>query len=358
MIALCYGTRPQVIKSSVLRPALEQIGPVYSIDTGQHYDATMSALLYDQLGAAPPDRFLEVGSGSHAEQTALILTRAESALRECAPRLVVSIGDTNSTLGVALAAAKLRVPVVHVEAGLRTGDRQMAEELNRRCVDALAALLCTPSASATLRMRSEHPDAVVRETGDVALDVLLKVQGRLPEPQAVVPGLPPSYLFATLHRAELTDDPGTLAAVLRALAATGTAGVIALHPRTALALQAMGIVHDRIGLLRLIPAVGYLETVALIAGARVVVTDSGGVQREAYWLGTPCVTLRSETEWEETVACEANRLISPGDATRGLADAITAQVGRWNGESRWPRNAYGNGQAAEKVAAAVAEMLT
>jgi len=357
MIALCYGTRPQVIKSSVLRSALAKLGPVHAIDTGQHYDSPLSGLLYAQLGLDPPDRSLEAGSGSHADQTALILARAEPVLRELAPRVVVTIGDTNSTLGSALAAAKLRIPVVHVEAGLRSTDRLMAEELNRRAVDAVASLLCTPCRAASERMQDEHPDTTVRETGDVALDVLLTARGRLPSPEAVVPGLPRSYLFATLHRAELVDDPELLGGVLRALAAIGTATVLALHPRTAAALATQGISQDRIGLLRILPPVGYLESLALTAGARAVVTDSGGLQREAYWLGTPCVTVRAETEWLETIVCEANRLVAPREGSRGLAAAVTAQVARWNGESRWSRDAYGTGHAAEAVAAAVSELL-
>jgi UDP-N-acetylglucosamine 2-epimerase len=357
MIALCYGTRPQVIKASVLRLALARLGPVYAVDTGQHYDVPLGSLLYEQLGIAPADRYLEVGSGSHAEQTALVLTRTEAALREIGPRVAVAIGDTNSTLGVALAAAKLRIPVIHVEAGLRSRDRLMAEELNRRAVDAIASMLCTPSAAATQRMQAEHPDTPVRQTGDVALDVLLATRGRLAAPDAILPGLPRSYIYATLHRAELTGDPETLAGIIRALAAIGTATVLALHPRTNAALAAQGITQERIGLLRILPPQGYLESLALAASARAVVTDSGGLQREAYWLGTPCITVRTETEWEETTACEANRLIAPVEAPRGLADAVTAQVARWNGESRWISNAYGTGRAAEAVAEAVGEML-
>jgi UDP-N-acetylglucosamine 2-epimerase len=357
LIALCYGTRPQVIKASRLRSMLARVGPVRAVDTGQHYDWALSAQLYEQLGVAPPDCFLEVGSGSHAEQTGLILLRAEAALREFRPRVVVAIGDTNSTVGVTLAAAKLRIPVVHVEAGLRADDRLMAEEINRRVVDAIAALLCTPSSAATARMQLEHPDALVRETGDVALDVLLGARARLPAPDTIIPGLVRPYVFATLHRAELTDQPDVLAGVLRALAALGTATVLALHPRTAAALTAQGITQDSIGLLRLVPAVGYLESLALTAGARAVVTDSGGLQREAYWLGTPCVTVRAETEWEETVACGANRLVPPAESSRGLADAVTGQVARWNGESGWAATAYGDGHAAERITAAVAELL-
>lgn len=356
-IALCYGTRPQVIKASVLRHGLASLGGVFAIDTGQHYDHALNALLYQQLGVAPPDRFLEVGSGTHAEQTGLILARAEAALRELAPAAAVVIGDTNSTLGVALAAAKLRIPVVHVEAGLRAGDRLMAEEINRRAVDAVASLLCTPCQAATERMRAEHPDATVTETGDVARDVLQGAQERLPSTESVVPGLGALYHYATLHRAELTDTPARLAAVLRALAALGTPTVFAVHPRTRLALQAAGISGDHLGPLRLLPAVGYLESLALARGARAVITDSGGLQREAYWLGTPCVTLRDETEWSETIACGANRLLPPEEAPAALGETIGAQVRRWDGAPRWSRDAYGNGDAAPAVARAVQALV-
>jgi UDP-GlcNAc3NAcA epimerase len=357
LIALCYGTRPQVIKAGRLRQCLAQLGPVWTADTGQHYDWSLNELLYQQLGVAPPDCFLEVGSGSHAEQTSLILLRAEATLREVGPRVVVVIGDTNSTLGVALAAAKLRIPVVHVEAGLRCSDLQMAEEINRRAVDAIAAVLCTPSASASARMQAERADARVRETGDVALDALLGAKGRVPALQTIVPGLTRPYLFATLHRAELTGQPELLGALVRSLAATGTPTVLAMHPRTAQALAQAGFTQDRLGLLQLVPPVGYLESLALAAEARAVVTDSGGIQREAYWLGTPCVTIRSETEWNETVQCGANRLLPPEESARGLAGAVTEQVARWNGEQRWLATAYGDGHAGERVTMAVAELL-
>src|SRR5919108_2938970 len=173
-VALCYGTRPQVIKASVLRRRLEAAYDVLAMDTGQHYDYELNALLYQQLGVRPPDAILEVGSAGHAEQTAGILVRAEKVLQEHRPRAVVVIGDTNSTLGCALAAAKLRIPVVHVEAGLRAHDALMAEEINRRLVDAISAVLCAPSAAAEARLRLEHVPGTVAITGDIARDVLLR----------------------------------------------------------------------------------------------------------------------------------------------------------------------------------------
>jgi UDP-N-acetylglucosamine 2-epimerase len=357
MIALCYGTRPQVIKASILRRVLGEVAPLQALDTGQHYDHALNALLYQQIGVAPPDQFLEVGSGSHGEQTALILTRAEAAFRALEPGVVVVIGDTNSTLGAALAAAKLRIPVVHVEAGLRARDRLMAEELNRRLVDAIASLLCTPCHAATERMKAEHADSRVVETGDVARDVLVGVEARLPMPADVIPGLPSRYIFSTLHRAELTDDPQLLLGALQALGSLDLPVVLAVHPRTRHALLSAGVTGDEIGTLRLIPAVGYLESLALLRGAAAAVTDSGGLQREAYWLGVPCVTLRAETEWTETVELGANRLVPPGRAAAELGAALDTQLRAWGDGRGWQRDAYGQGDAAGRVAAAVSELL-
>lgn len=350
-LALCYGTRPQVIKASRVRRALATLGDVLAIDTGQHYDYALNDLLYRQLDVAAPDVCLGVGSGSHAEQTAAILTGIEPLFRQQRPRAAVVIGDTNSTLGCALAAAKLRIPVVHVEAGLRAADACMAEEINRRAVDAIASLLCTPSADATARMRREHPDAQIAETGDVAYDVLRGQAGTLPDVKALLPaGAAGGYAFATLHRAELTDRPDLLLAVLDALSRMPVPTVLAIHPRTRAALDAAG--HRDLGgpRLRVVPAVGYLESVALAERARLVVTDSGGVQREAYWLGVPCITVRTETEWSETVALGANRLVAPADAASGLVEAAEERLAA---PRDWDRTAYGDGSAALKIAAAV-----
>lgn len=354
-IALCYGTRPQVIKASVLRRALARIGSVLAVDTGQHYDYELNALLYAQLGVEPADVLLEVGSGGHADQTAAILVRAERVLIERGPRAVVVIGDTNSTVGCALAAAKLRIPVVHVEAGLRAADALMAEELNRRLVDAIGQVLCTPSARATGRVRAERCDAVIAQTGDVARDVLLSVEPRLPAPAEAAPVGAGPYGYATLHRAELTAVPERLVAVLDALAGLDLPVVLPLHPRTRAVLEARTPLTRWAGRLLLLPPVGYLESLALTRGAELVVTDSGGVQREAYWLGSPCVTLRSETEWLETVELGANLLLPPEAAAAELAQAAERQRRRSAGG--WDRDAYGTGDAAARVAHAVAGLL-
>jgi UDP-N-acetylglucosamine 2-epimerase len=353
-IALCYGTRPQVIKAGVLRRRLETGYEVLAVDTGQHYDYELNALLYEQLGVRPPDATLEVGSAGHAEQTAAVLVRAERVLEEQRPRAVVVIGDTNSTLGCALAAAKLRIPLVHVEAGLRADDPLMPEEINRRMVDAIAQVLCTPSARATERCRAERRDADVVQTGDVAYDALLAQADRLPPPP--VPGDGP-FCFATVHRAELTDRPAVLRGLLQALASLDRPVLLALHPRTRAALQAAGIEPRFGGGLTVVPPVGYLESLALAGAAEMVFTDSGGLQREAYWLGTPCVTLRRETEWRETIEEGANITIDPVEGVAELGRAIAEHRRRWNGGTRWSRSAYGAGDAAGRIAAAIEPLV-
>ena len=356
-IALCYGTRPQVIKASVLRRELARLGTVLAVDTGQHYDYELNALLYAQLGVRPADVLLEVGSAGHAEQTAAILVRAERVLAERRPRAVVVIGDTNSTVGCALAAAKLRIPVVHVEAGLRAADQLMAEELNRRVVDAIAQVLCTPSARATGRVRAERCDAMVAQTGDVARDVLVQSESRLPAPADAAPIGDGAYCYATLHRAELTAHPERLVSVLDALAGLGPPVVLPLHPRTRAVLDAHAPPSRWDGRLTLLPPVGYLESLALTRAAEVVVTDSGGVQREAYWFGVPCVTLRTETEWLETVELGANITVAPDDARDGLPGAVEQHRARWQRSAGWNRDAYGTGDAATRVAHAVAALI-
>lgn len=357
-IALCYGTRPQVIKASVLRREFCRRWPVVAVDTGQHYDFALNQLLYRQLEVAPPDHFLEVGSASHAVQTATILMRMERLLSETRPAAMVVIGDTNSTLGCALAASKVGVPVAHVEAGLRAADRRMPEEINRRLVDAIATLLCAPGHSSTIRLKRERADAVVINTGDVALDVLRLSEPGLPPVTGLLPaGFGPRYTFATLHRAELTGDPDRLIQVLETLGRLELPVLLALHPRTRAVLVQAGDERTRIGQLTIIEPVGYLESLALTGSASLVVTDSGGIQREAYWLGVPCITLRRETEWTETVDLGANVLVSPRTVEQDLPGAMAGQMERWRNGGGWDRSAYGDGKAAPTVVAAVAKWL-
>ena len=346
-VALFFGTRPQVIKASVLRDALKAVTGLVTVDTGQHYDYALHKVHYDQLGVAPPDVYLGVGSGSHGVQTAAILTAAEHWIVAHKPRCAVVVGDTNSTLACALAAAKARVPVAHVEAGLRAADFLMAEEINRRCVDVVAAQLFAPSRRAAEALQREGVPGVIHRVGDVAYDVLRRALDRVTDPPG--PSIPP-YVYFTLHRAEAVDDPAVLTGVIEALGTLRHRVIFAAHPRTSSAMKRGSIQVGKNVELR--PPVGYLDNLGLIKRAAAVVTDSGGVQREAYWLGVPCVTMRAETEWVETLECGANRLVAPSNAAQ-LNDTVRAAIAA--GARGWARDAYGDGTAAERIAAILSE---
>jgi UDP-N-acetylglucosamine 2-epimerase len=357
--ALCYGTRPQIIKASRLAPALAAGARVVRIDTGQHYDYALNALLYAQLGVAPPDRFLEVGSGPAAEQTAAVLTRAAQAFSDIKPDAVVVIGDTISTLGAGLAAALLRIPVVHVEAGLRASASGFLEETSRRVVDHLSAVLCAPCPRAAAALRSEGVRGAVHVTGDVAYDVLREsvVEARARFRAAAWPIAPDQpFVLATLHRAELVDVSDRLRRALAALRALRYPVLFPVHPRTRARLVAFDLLPLAGGAVHFVDPMGYLETVGCIEAASAVVTDSGGVQREAYWLGTPCVTIREETEWGETIDAGANRLIVPDHLPDALAAAVDEAVAGTKPGS-WARTAFGEGDAAKRITDAI-EVLT
>jgi UDP-GlcNAc3NAcA epimerase len=348
MLTLCFGTRPQVIKASVLLRVLRSRWPVTTIDTGQHYDFELSGLLYEQLEVPRPDHFLEVGSAPPATQTAAVLTRTAEILRRDRPAAVLVIGDTNSTLGCALAASKEDLPLVHIEAGLRSSEPNLPEEVNRRIVDLLGSLLCAPSPACASRLHAERVPGSIIVTGDVARDVLLR-HLRLTPPPA---GGPP-FALATIHRAALTNDGDALQSVVEGLAGLGMPVIFPVHPRTRQALERYGLLGSVPASVSVQSPMGYLETIAAARDAAVVVTDSGGLQREAYWLGTPCVTLRRDTEWVETLECGANALVPPLEARETLANTVAEQCRRKSGKP-WTADAYGDGNAAERVAGAIA----
>jgi UDP-GlcNAc3NAcA epimerase len=353
-VAICYGTRPQVIKASMLIEASAKRWPLVTVDTGQHYDFALNELFYQQLGVRKPDHFLEVGSAAHAVQTAHVLTRAAAVFEAAKPRAVVVIGDTNSTLGCALAAVQMHIPMVHVEAGLRSNDRAMAEEINRRVVDSIADLLCAPSAAAAAQLELEHQWGAVANTGDIAHDVLRKNLAKAIAP-ADVEGWPlaagTKFAIATLHRAELTGSAESLAAMIGALRALPLPVVLPAHPRVRDALSKLGLASG--GALHIMSPLGYFEMIGTIRDAAIVITDSGGVQREAYWLGVPCVTIRTETEWHETVALGANTLVAPA---RAGVDLLPAVQKRLASRGTWDNGAYGAGDAAVRITDAIAGM--
>jgi UDP-GlcNAc3NAcA epimerase len=337
------GNRPQFIKSAPLSLALQNRAEELVLHTGQHYDHGLSQVFFDDLGLEPPKHRLEAGSGTHAEQTARMLPGIEAAVVEEQPDLVLVYGDTNSTLAGALAASKLRVPVAHVEAGLRSFDRTMPEELNRVLVDRVSSLLFTPSDAAVANLEAEGITEGVHQVGDVMLDANLRLAPIARErSQALdLAGVEAmSYALATVHREANTRQPA-LGRIVEALNALEEPVVIPLHPRTASAIESQGLrleghVHPR-------PPAGYLDFAALASQARVILTDSGGVQKEAYWYEVPCVTLRESTEWVETVETGWNRLVG----TDPEAIVATTREAR-PGPEHPPL--YGDGHAADLIA--------
>jgi UDP-N-acetylglucosamine 2-epimerase len=305
------GARPQFVKAAAVSRVLRSRHREVLVHTGQHYDYEMSGIFFDGLDIPAPDRNLEVGSGSHGAQSAAMLKGIEDVLVAERPDYLLIYGDTNSTLAGALAAAKLSIPVVHIEAGLRSFNRRMPEEVNRVVADHLSDLLLCPSDTAVRNLSAEGITRGVHLVGDVMLDVLNWARQRLAQqPSGIFDRLglsPKKYLLATLHRSENTDDPARLTQILGALNGLEEPLVFPVHPRSRKAIAEAGCkVGDH---LRLIDPVGYLDMVALSGGARLILTDSGGLQKEAYWLGVPCVTLREETEWVETVELGWNTLV-------------------------------------------------
>jgi UDP-GlcNAc3NAcA epimerase len=346
------GARPQFIKAAPLSRALRRRVREVLVHTGQHYDREMSQAFFDELGIPGPDRHLGIGSASHGVMTGRMLEALEAVMRETRPGLVLVLGDTNSTLAGALAAAKLGIPVAHVEAGLRSFDPAMPEEINRRLTDHVSRLLFCPTPTAVANLRAEGIRHGVHRVGDVVMDAVrqnLARARRLPRP-AEAPA-PRSYYLATLHRQENVDDPRRLTAILRALQALPHPTVLPVHPRTRKAIAALGLRAG--GHLQLRAPATYLEMLVLESGARAVLTDSGGVQKEAFILGTPCVTLRDTTEWVETLDSGANRLAGadPARIRRSLREIERARP-RWSAG-----RVYGRGRAAEAVARVVAGFL-
>lgn len=338
------GNRPQFIKSAPLSEALRAAGiDEVVLHTGQHYDRELSQVFFEELELGPPRYELGAGSGSHAEQTARMLPGIEEAVLAEEPDAVLVYGDTNSTLAGALAAAKLLVPVAHVEAGLRSFDRTMPEEVNRVVVDGISSLLFAPSDLAVANLRREGIIEGVRQVGDVMADAnrrlapLARERSKALEEVGVEPG---AYVVLTLHR-EANTRPTALAAVADALGRLEEPVVFPAHPRAQKALDEAGI--ELAPHVRLLPPAGYLDFAALASQARVVATDSGGVQKEAYWYGVPCVTLRSTTEWVETLEAGWNVLVGTDP------DRIAAALADPPRRDERPE-LYGDGRAAERIA--------
>jgi len=338
------GARPQFVKAFPLSRALRDRHEEFLVHTGQHYDEELSDVFFDELDVPRPAYNLGVGSGSHAAQTAAVVDRLAQVIDEEAPDALVYFGDTNSTLGGAIVGSKRDLATVHVEAGLRSGDRAMPEETNRIITDHASDLLCAPTEAAVTNLQREGlADRTVR-TGDVMCDAMRWAR-EVAHETGVLDQLAldrDAYVLATVHRARNTDSRARLEAIIEALADAEWPVVLPLHPRTADRLDEFGLYERAERALTVIDPVGYLEFVALLAGARAAATDSGGVQKEAFFLDTPCVTLREETEWIETVEARWNRLVGVDPA------AISAALESPTVPDEKPQP-YGDGDAARRI---------
>lgn len=351
-IVSIVGTRPQLVKASVVSRALKSARDIKEVmvHTGQHYDEKLSNVFFDELEIAPADHHLAVGSESHGAQTGRMLEGIEKVLMAEKPGMVLLYGDTNSTIAGALAAAKLVIPIAHIEAGLRSFRRSMPEEINRLLTDQISDILFVPTEPARHNLIREGIDEKrIVMVGDVMYDVALYTNEKAERSSTVISELgliPKGYILVTVHRAENTDDPEILRKIFSGLKRTAEEYpvVLPLHPRTRAALERNGLLAEYGEALRLIEPVGYLDMAMLEKNALLIATDSGGVQKEAYFQHVPCVTLRDETEWVELVEGGFNVLVgSEAGEIAALARSFSKK------ELDYSTQLYGSGNASEKI---------
>lgn len=363
-IAFVVGARPNFPKIAPILAALESHPGLKRllVHTGQHYDPELSSMFFEDLGIAPPDVMLGVGSGTHAEQTAQVMVAFEKVCLERSPAAVVVVGDVNSTVACALVAAKLHIPVAHVEAGLRSGDRTMPEELNRLVTDQLSDRLYTHCREADDNLAREGvPAERVRFVGNVMIDTLLRVRPNARRPEHAPEG---DFGLVTLHRPALVDDPAALEAMVRSLTTLSEQLPLLypVHPRSQARLRAAGLLGPEplegvvtlAGRLQVCPPVRYLEFLWLMAHARLILTDSGGIQEESTVLGVPCITVRENTERAVTIRDGTNRLVGV-DPDAVLAAAREQLANPSGGEHRVPE--LWDGRAGVRIAADLASWL-
>ncbi len=350
-IVTVVGARPQFIKAAAVSRAIRKKYADHAsevlVHTGQHYDENMSQVFFDELEIPVPVHNLEISGGPHGEMTGRMLESLEKVLLEEKPDWVLVYGDTNSTLAATLAAAKLHIPVAHVEAGLRSFNMRMPEEINRIVADRLSSLLFCPTDEAVNNLLREGLKNGIHLVGDVMYDVSLHFSDASNQRLDILTRLgasPRNYVLATCHRAENTDDANKLAGIVHGLAGIAKSRLVILpvHPRTKARFKEYGLL-DALGGVSVVDPVSYLEMVALEKNAEVIVTDSGGVQKEAFFYRVPCVTTREETEWVETVAAGWNILV--GSDSFRMIDAVEQHARR----AKSNVNPYGHGNAAERI---------
>src|SRR5438552_11586378 len=344
------GARPQFIKAISVSTALRATFTEVVVHTGQHYDDEMSAVFFRELGIPAPDYNLNIGSGSHGKQTGAMLAALENVIVDETPDCVLTYGDTNSTLAGTLAAAKLNIPIAHVEAGLRSFNRTMPEEVNRVLTDHTSSFLFCPTQKAVDNLTCEGIRAGVHLVGDVMMDTLSIFLPRIDQQNILVElGVEPKvYILATVHRASNTESPEKLKAVFACFAACQLPIIFPVHPRTHSVIEKFDMVLP--ANVKAIPPVGYLQMLALEKSARFILTDSGGIQKEAYILAVPCITLREETEWNETLIDGWNILV-------GLNSDRVRQALNQPQKHQAPPPVFGDGRAAQHITRILGEEL-
>ncbi len=364
------GARPQFIKLDPILRSIEQHNLEHPdrgiadilVHTGQHYDHEMSKIFFEELDLREPDYHLGVGSGTHAHQTGEMLKRIEEVLINEKPDIVMVYGDTNSTLAGALSAAKLHIPVAHVEAGLRSFNKTMPEEINRILTDHISDLLFCPTQTAVNNLSSEGIHHGVYEVGDVMYDALLmhlEIAEKKSDILSKLELCPHDYCLATIHRAENTDDLDRLASIFSALSQSGERIIVPIHPRTEKKITQLDPKVRDSDPIRIISPLPYLDMLILEKHARLIITDSGGVQKEAFFLKVPCLTVREETEWVETVESGLNKLVGAdeqriGNAIKHLRETEYAPLPSTHYEARKEhtlrlKHPFGDGDASQKI---------
>jgi UDP-GlcNAc3NAcA epimerase len=331
------GARPQFIKHFPLELELRKEVELISLHTGQHYDDKMSNVFFEELAISRPNYLLTLLNSSHAGQTGEMLVAIEEVLIKEKPNAVLVYGDTNSTLAGSLAAAKLNIPIIHVEAGLRSFNKQMPEEINRIITDHLSSLLFCSSEVGAINLKKEGIINGVFLTGDLMKDAQYNIMDKL---QDAIPG---NYIYVTIHRPYNTDDIDRLLNILSTLNHIGKKIIFPVHPRTRKMLEKSNTILNQFKNISFIKPVGYIDSLRYQNNADCVITDSGGIQKEAYWFKTKCITLRSETEWTETLNGDWNQLIF-NDLSQ-----LTQAINTLPNEDLYNNNLYGNGNAAEQI---------